>query len=643
MISFCSIRKYKIGGFCVNKTNSKKIGVALLVLVVLFICSFAVELLFFQRSALALDKEQRELIDVSFSQLELQDMELREDGWFVITGETPCFRLSGDLFVSRLQIATNGETQPMHVTLSTEDKVYDVNSRIKGVSILRVNQNAEDVWFGVSVDSGDTAFTIDSIAVDNTLNMNMLRVFLMCSGCLIVWFFVFFYHTAVTKLHISFLVIALSIGINLALATPTWYGLDEHAHYVRAYQFANFNLGFDHEEKLNWINEMEEFFYQTGTINSRHHTYEERQAYLRDYDTAEYGLQKYFPTTAATYPFVPYFFAGVGILLAKLLGMSFIYTFYAGRIFNVLGYALICFFAIRMAKMGKRLLFLVSLLPYALFSAGVYTADTLTVSFAILAVALFGNMLTAEDGSLDYKLPIGFALCCAAMAMCKLPYAPLCILVLTVPLKKFRSVKHAVQNFVLVFGVVGVISVATLLFGADKGIIQWYQPGMSIVGQVKYILTHPFQYVAIMLSHGLENWRDYLFGSTWKMGYCGDVKMVWALLTVAVLAVVAALDYTPENSRLTALPKLGCVAAIVCSWVLVLTALYVSYNVVGSQWIAGVQGRYFYPLMIPMLLLLVNTKIGMKIKGQYLNSGCCVFAGMLGIAAAAHVFAGFCM
>lgn len=615
----------------------------MLALLVLFVCSLAVELLWFQKDVLTLNKEQRVQAEIPLEQLELTDMEMGEDGWFVITGDHPAFHISGDLFVSKLKIAVNGETQPMHISLSTDDKVYDVHSRIKDVSVLRVNEKAQDVWFGVSVDGGETTFTIDSVLIDNTLTINWLRVFFMCSMCVIAWFFLFFYRTAVTKLHISFLVIALAVGINLALAAPAWYGLDEHAHYVRAYQFANFNLGFDHEEKLNWINEMDDFFYQTGTINSTHHTYDELKNFVNEYNTKEYGLQKYFLTTAATYPFVPYFFAGLGILVAKLLGMPFVYTFYAGRIFNVLGYALICFFAIRTAKIGKRLLFLMSLLPYALFSAGVYTADTLTVSFAILAIALFGNMLAAEDGGLDYKLPVMFGLCCAAMAMCKLPYAPLCILVLTVPLKKFRSTKHAVVNFALVFGVVGVISVATLLFGADKGIIQWYQPGMSIVGQVKYILTHPFRYVGIIISHVALNWQDYLFGSTWKMGYCGDVATIWSMLTVLVLAAVAAVDYQRENACLTALPRLACVAAIGCSWVLVMTALYVSYNVVGADTIAGVQGRYFYPLLIPMLLLAVNTKLGEKINGQRLNAGCYVFAAGLGIAAVAHVFAGFCM
>ena len=623
--------------------NSTKKIIAVSALLLMFVCSFALELIWFQKDIFALPEEERTVTEISFADLELRDLSFGEDGWFTVTGDSPAFRIRGDAYLSKVAIYTNGETCPMHICLSNDDKLYDVDSRIKGVSILRVKDTAENVWFEVSVDSGENKFTIDSIGVDNRLNLNWLRVFFMCSLCVIVWFFVCFYSTAVTKLHISFLVLALSIGINLALATPLWYGLDEHAHYVRAYQFANFNLGFDHEEELDWIDEMEEFFYQTGSVNSRHHNYDERQNFIRDYNTKQYGLREYFPTTAATYPFIPYFFAGLGIMLAKLVGMSFIHTFYAGRIFNVLGYALICFFAIRTAKIGKRLLFLMSLLPYALFSAGVYTADTLTISFAVLSIALFVNMLTAEDESLDWKLPLGFGLCCAMMAMCKQPYAPICVLILSVPVKKFRSMKHALKNFVLVFAVVGAISVGTLLFGTDKGIIQWYQPGMSVVGQVKYILLHPFHYAKIIVSHVALNWQDYLFGSTWKMGYCGDVNVLWALLTAFGLGLVTLFDYEADGDKLTMLPKLACVAAAVCSWVLVMTALYVSFNVVGAEYIAGVQGRYFYPLLLPLLLLLKNGKLRIPVNQAVFNGGCYVFAAGVGIAAAGYVFANFCM
>ena len=66
-----------------KKRDFKKIGIALLVLVMLFVCGFAAELLWFNRQVLALPQEQQTIRDVSFYDLELEDMEFGEDGWFM--------------------------------------------------------------------------------------------------------------------------------------------------------------------------------------------------------------------------------------------------------------------------------------------------------------------------------------------------------------------------------------------------------------------------------------------------------------------------------------------------------------------------------------------------------------------------------
>ena len=625
-----------------KKIALKKGALLALCMVLVLAVSFGIELLGFNGALLQLPEAQKGYIPLCYEQLDIYGADMTEDGRFEIY-DSFSFGITEDMYIGRLCVTTTEQTPAMHIAVSGENRLYDIHPDFKETTIINVGRASDDVRFTLLPDGAETAFALGGIAVDNTVQINWLRVLLMASLGFVLCFVVLYWQTAVSKLHVTFFVLAVVLGIHMALATPTWYGLDEGAHYIRAYQFAAGTLGFAHEEELQWIEEIEDFFKYTGSINSPYNTYAERVNYVDAFSVKEYPVSKYFPTTAATYPFVPYFFAGLGILLAKLLGMPFVVTFYAGRVMNVIGYALICAFAVKIAKMGKRLLFLAGLLPYALFSAGVYTADTLTVSFAVLATALYLNMLRSEDGALDWKLPVAFGLCVSAMAMCKLPYAPFCMLVLTVPVKKFSGVKQAWMSFVSVFAVVGLISVATLLFGADKGIIQWYQPGMSITGQVKFMLTHPFQYLGIMGKHVAQGWQDYLYGSTMKMGYTGDMSGVWGGVSMAVLAAAALLDREEERTVVGALPKLACVGTVLCSWALVLTALYVSFNVVGSPDIAGVQGRYFYPLLLPLLLLLKNDKIGWNGRESVMNGLCILGAAVPGIAAVLHVFVRFCM
>ena len=611
-------------------------------LVLLVLLSLCVELYGFNGGIMALDKADRVVTVLGPEDITLSNMEREESGTLTLGEGTPSFRVTGPKYIGRLCIATTPETPLMHVSVEAGDH-YDVNHRMKEVSVLRVMDEAENVEFLLSMDGDDREIVLGDLSVDNTLELNWLRVFAMVSISGTVLFFLVYRDLAGKKLHVSFLVIAIVFGVNLALVTPAWYGYDEGAHFVRAYQFAQFDLGLDEERENHWIADVDDFFYYTGTANSPHNTYDERQAFMERYDATDYPVSEHRATTAATYPFVPYFFAGIGILLARLLGLGFVTTFYAGRIFNVLGYALVVFFAIKYAKMGKRLLFLLGLVPYALFSAGIYTADTLTVSFALLAMALYMNMLTAEDGSLNWRLPSLFALCVAAMAMCKLPYAPFCLLSLSVPMAKFGGKKQAILHWLLVFALVGGVSLATLLFGADKGIIQWYEPGMSVVGQVKFILTHIPTYIMIMLSHVRDFWTVYLSGSIAEMGFTGTLHPVWTWLAVLTALVLALFDREEGNKTLTALPKLDCLFTAAVSWALVLTALYVSFNLVAAPFIRGVQGRYFYPLLLPLLLLLKNSKFNLPIEKEKLNGLCILVCIVLNIAAVTAVLGGYCM
>lgn len=627
-----------------KRLKDKKQLLFILGLIVILLCSFAVELYGFNGGIMALASAERTVVPLGAEDLLLTDLALNEDGSFAVTGESPSIQIDSEQYIGKLCLETSKDTALMHVKISNSNKVYDINHRMKEVSVLRVMDDAENVQFAFTMDNqGDDTISFASLAVDNTLTVNWLRVFAMVSIGGMILFFVLFHALAVQKLHISFLILAVVFGVNLALATPAWYGFDEGAHFVRAYQFAQFDLGLDSEKEISWVNDIDDFFYYTGRVNAPHYTYDEREAFISRYATHDYGVEKHIETTAATYPFVPYFFAGVGILLARLIGLPFVHTFYAGRIFNVLGYALVCFFAIKHAKLGKRLLFFMALVPYALFSAGVYTADTLTVSFTILAMALYLNMLVSEDRALDWKYPSMFALSVAAMALCKLPYAPFCLLILSVPMKKFKSNKQAVLNWVLVFAIVGFVSVATLLFGAGKGIIQWYEPGMSIVGQVKFILTHIPQYIMIMLGHVVNYWKVYLGDSTTGMAFCGGMGAFWTVLAVFVPIVLAVTEREEGNHALTALPKLACVVTVACSWALVLTALYVSFNVVAAPTIRGVQGRYFYPLLLPLLFLLKNNKLNLPIDETKWNVFCIGIVVALNIAAVAMVFGGYCM
>ncbi len=626
-----------------EKLRKNKPVLMALALVLILIVSFGLELLVFNGRVLTLPEEQQGMFELDFARLDITGLEETADGSFVPNGEAITFAVDDTIYIHRLWLQVGTDSSNMHIIFDGCKNRYDIDTLYKDTTIMTVNRRADDVVFTMTPVGDMTGLEVQNVIIDNTVVLNYVRMFFMVSVGVAIAFFLVFRELAATKLHISFLVLALTVGLNYALATPLWTGYDEEAHFIRAYQVAHLNIGTDPYAELDWIEGVPEFFHHTGFATNAHNSFAEREQFIDAYDSTEYTNRTSVYSTVATYPFVPYFFGGVGIFLAELVGLPFIHTFYAGRMMTVLCYALICALAVKIAKMGKRLLFVVGLLPYALFSAGVYTADTFAGAFSVLGMALYMNMLLAEERSLNWKHSAMFALCVSAVTLCKIPYAPLCALVLSVPLAKYKDKRTGLLNYVLVFAIVALVSVATLLFGADKGIIQWYQEGMSVVGQVKYILFHPFTYAWTMLSHVLTEWTNYLSDSVLKMGYTPEMPLGWAWFGVAVMVIIALFDKEEGNEAIGLLPKAACVFEAVCSWVLVMTALYVSYNLVGASYIDGVQGRYFYPLLLPLLLLLKNRKLALPLGEQGRNTGCYMASGVLGFAAAGYMLVQYCM
>ena len=617
----------------------------LVTIVLLAIISFSVEILIFNFKILTLSDAQRGETIISHESLGLKDLEYNDsENTFTITGESPSFSVCNDIkYVSYLKVKLQPDSSPFHIRIKGSKKEYDINSAKKEESILCVKCQNEDLEFNVIMDDDTDVFEISQITVDNSITINWLRVFLLFSVGVLVAYFVLFRNVVLSKLHITFLVIALIMGVNMSLFTPTYYTFDEREHFIRAYELANLDLGIFGNREINWVDNIEDFFDFAGTTSVTHNTYPEFEEYIDKYSTTQYTHSAYYNSTAITYPFIPYTFLGLGIMVARILGMPFIFSFYLGRIFGLMGYVAICYLAIRYAQIGKRLMFLIALFPLSLYSAASYSADPLTLAFSLLSITIFGNMICSEKNTVNWTKPILFAVCVSIMTMCKITYAPFCLLILSVSCSKFKDKKEAILSKLFVFMIVGTVACLTLLLGAYKGIDQWKVLGVSTSGQVVFIIKHLLFYVRIMISHVTVNMLSYFKGTITSLAYCGEINSIWLVVTIVLLFVMTIIDTEDKDRYIQKKEKIFLFFTILASWSLVLTALYISFTPVGTPEIQGVQGRYFAPLLLPVLLLFKTSKIKSDYTERQLNLLNVFSSTVVLLVAVVKVFSGYCL
>ena len=321
----------------------------------------------------------------------------------------------------------------------------------------------------------------------------------------------------------------------------------------------------------------------------------------------------------------------------RYLGLSLQFpaltVYYACRFAGLLTYLLLCWLALRsMPPWGKWLLAVLMVSPMALFQASSISADTISNGIGFLfigaSLALAGKNEIASGGVPGNAHPrndVGWRewwLLVGLIALLFVAKVNLLFLVL-LPFLLIGPRRFKMKGgYALLAGAAAlllVVEVAGWNVAAYSHFTRMLE-GASPRDQVRYILSAPLGFARILLGDLWSNGLAYLQGWVGVYGYNywpvpGLTYLLYPLAVVAAMVggrgtiqrrseVQIPLGDAPADDasvpdRRTRYILLG---LFVIGVLMTVAALYVAMTPVGSQYVAGVQGRYFTPVM-PLLLL----------------------------------------
>jgi uncharacterized membrane protein len=329
---------------------------------------------------------------------------------------------------------------------------------------------------------------------------------------------------------------------------------------------------------------------------------------------------------------------GVGVLRAVRAPLPLI--FFGGRLAGLLGYLLMVWLAIGLAPRGRAVLFVVGAMPMALQEAAAYSADTMTIGLALLAVALaLRCCLDPTTGRRWFGL---LALVVVALALTKPSYVVPAPLVFLVPASRLGL---AGPRAALVKSVVVVVALAAAagwnLAIHDVSLAAYFPPHAIDPGrQLSFIAHHTISYLGIVarsLGKGFEA-GGWLSGFVSSVGFYpvgpSPVPPEWVVfVALAVLLAAYATELGPRLRRTGGSNTPGPaavglpVALFVVGVLAVLTTLWIEWTAVGSSTVNGLQGRYLLPLAaVPMVSLVLATKEGRPVRATWIALGMVVLA-----------------
>lgn len=408
------------------------------------------------------------------------------------------------------------------------------------------------------------------------------------------------------SLHRMFVICGLLLGSIYLFVCPPMSAPDEWAHYVSAYKISN---------HLLWVEAVDE----NGAVMVQK---EEMDADVQAFSDA--GEYQYFwgnlfgretgdemvssergPNGTYIAPYLP---QALGITLARIFGFNFATRIMFGRIFNLVWSVLAISVAIRWIPFGKKIIFMVGLLPMTLHELASNSYDAWIIAFSLMFIA-YCMKLAYEKERVEKRDLVILAGLIGLLMPCKVVYVPLAGLCLLIPREKFGTVKHWLISAGIVLGVM----VLMVLLNSSLILGQFLATGSGdqIISQagkacypISYFLENPIELPKIILNtlttQGMRFSKDYYQS---MLGVAlGHLDYTFRMsggmfLVLQLLVLLFCLPVDGETKVFRKGNKVWMFVLCIGVGLLVMLSMLFAHTPMDSPYIEGVQGRYFLPVL----------------------------------------------
>lgn len=427
-----------------------------------------------------------------------------------------------------------------------------------------------------------------------------------------------------------FLLIAIPIGVFFVLAIPPTQGIDESAHFIRAWLVSGGDVVARTE-----IDGNTGVRHAGGDIDACVIDYvskfQIRAAEPDDFEPHDYWFdtppcspqERGWVIADAASNYTPLSYAPQVVVLSatRAVGLPVPVSFFGGRLAGLAGFIAVVWWAIRLAPGGKSVLMVVALLPTTLMSAATYNADGVADALAILAVALTASIALSSELNRRHLALLAAAL--VVLGMIKQPYLVFALLPFLIPNHLFGRTSVAVVAKLAIGALVGVASLAWLAVGTPEVEPEVFRAGVDHGAQLKFIVQHPFDFLATVArtiaAAGPQSYtlRGIVgsFGMGRYVGRANDVvaPMISVVFATALLAVAFGRDagerLEDQSLARRLVASVGPLVVTIAGILAVYASMYLIWAPVGADYVTDVQGRYFIPVLaVPVLSLVLRRR-----------------------------------
>ncbi len=434
-----------------------------------------------------------------------------------------------------------------------------------------------------------------------------------------------------------FLLIGGFFGLVMLFLTPPFQVPDEHDHFFRTVmissgQFVAKSYPFSETERQKAPPKYLKgkggvvpvsIPYTTRKVNHKLPFHPENKQQLSDLKEMLMlplhmkGMTEVFiNTSAGGYAPPLYLPAALTIAVGKSFNLSALRLMYLGRLANLMVFLSLIYWALRITPTGKKVIFLLALMPMTLFLAPSLSIDGLIIASSILLVSALLNLARNDKSEVERQFWIIIPLTLTIIALGKVVYCPLILLFFISPKNLFRPTRERLYLLITSLVLAASAYLAWHWFkGAGKPLTvtsipfdftnfqanDQLLPLLDSKKQLDFLIHYPGSIFTILIRTLQEQGIHYFESFIGLLGWLDTELSLWIYITYPCALIIAALSSSPTSNHSKTEKTL-----LISSWTIccgaILVGFYLFSTPVANTIIGGIQGRYFIPIAFPLAM-----------------------------------------
>lgn len=452
---------------------------------------------------------------------------------------------------------------------------------------------------------------------------------------LVVGFFEIYREIPIDKVYPF---IAITLGIIYIVLVPAFETPDEHDHFNSAYLVSDEYMSTDYNPSI----EVDKKYGPVLVRDARYvdakfpdTSFPERidtsqyEAYISSLGNVSSEEDVMVRTTwkSSNEGFIMYYLPAVGVTFARILNLNFGYVYGFGALLNVIFYVLMTSYAIRKMPFGKRILFIIALLPITLQQAASFSYDSGTIACITVVIAQafflkYGDRSTRHNWKWNIEIPFikvsvtellmyvfcGFLLLNVKRGVFLIVF--LLPIALCINKKWFTGRGKLITIPVIVIAIAGAAAYVVFLGGYAK-VVTFLTAvpqdirgtfGVSGVAPIEYI-NNPGRLFSLIINYVKEE-KTHIFNQLGG-GVLGFYRIFMSTKIAGfnlVLLLLSMIRYNKEDDRFHVGNRIVSFLIGLAPVVITFTAMLLYWTYPWDTKVEGFQGRYIIPTLSIMML-----------------------------------------